>query len=105
MNELEVEADPRALAAPAAPPRRRRGRPLQMAPEEVLLRVRRLAERGELFRVHLDHPALYARARRQFGSWAGALERAGLDHAGALAEARRRSLETRKGRATGNERR
>jgi hypothetical protein len=83
-------------AAPARASRRRKGRPLEMARDEVLRRIRRLGEQGELFRVHLDHPALYARARRQFGSWAGALAQAGLDHAGALAEARRRSVAARR---------
>jgi hypothetical protein len=41
-------------------------------------------------------PALYARARRLFGSWAAALEASGLDHRATLAAARRRSIETRR---------
>jgi hypothetical protein len=80
--------------------RRRRGRPLGMAPEEVLRNIRSLAASGELFRVHLDHPSLYARARRQFGSWADAVANAGFDYLGALAEARRRSIATRRRRRT-----
>lgn len=80
--------------------RRRRGRPLEMAPEEVLRNIRALADRGELFRVHLDHPSLYARARRQFGSWADAVAVAGFDYAGALEDARRRSIVTRRRRRT-----
>jgi hypothetical protein len=75
--------------APA--PRRKRGRPLEMAPDEVLRRIREWGERNELFRVHRDQPAFYARARRLFGSWAGALERAGVDHAAVMDSARRRS--------------
>jgi len=55
-------------AAPSAPELvapRRRGRPVEMAPETVLERIRGLSERREgLFRVHRTHPALYARARR-----------------------------------------
>jgi hypothetical protein len=79
---------------------RRRGRPLGMTPEEVLRNIRSLAASGQLFRVHLDHPALYARARRQFGSWADAVANAGFDYLGALAEARRRSVATRRRRRT-----
>jgi len=79
---------------------RRRGRPLGMAPEEVLRNIRSLAASGELFRVHLDHPSLYARARRQFGSWADAVANAGFDYLGALSEARRRSIATRRRRRT-----
>jgi len=79
---------------------RRRGRPLGMAPDEVLRNIRSLAASGELFRVHLDHPSLYARARRQFGSWADAVANAGFDYLGALAEARRRSVATRRRRRT-----
>lgn len=77
-------------------PRRGRGRPLEMKPDEVLRHIRALAGRGELFRVHLDHPALYARARRQFGSWADAVATAGFDYRGAVAAARRRSIATRR---------
>jgi hypothetical protein len=81
-------------------PRRKRGRPLEMLPQEVLRRIRDLAERGQLFRVHLDTPALYARARRLYGTWAAALGAAGLDHGDAVAAARQRSLETRRRRRT-----
>lgn len=79
-------------------PRRKRGRPLEMMPQEVLRRIRELAERGQLFRVHLDTPALYARARRLYGTWAAALGAAGLNHGQAVAAARQRSLETRRRR-------
>jgi hypothetical protein len=75
---------------------RKRGRPLEMAPSEVLDRIRLEYARGTLFRMHRAHPALYARARRLFGTWAAALARAGVDHNRAMAEARRRSLETRR---------
>jgi hypothetical protein len=50
----------------SAVPRRKRGRPLEMQPHEVLSRIREMAMRNALFRVHLDAPSLYARARRQF---------------------------------------
>jgi len=79
-----------------AAPRRRRGRPLEMQPEEVLSRIRRLADQDGLFRVHLDQPAFYARARRLFGSWAGALAAAHVDHAAAMNAARRRAHDSRR---------
>lgn len=85
-------------AADTRPAARRRGRPLEMSPEETLSLVRQLAARGELFRVHLGRPALYARARRQFGSWAEAVTRAGADYAGAVESARRHSIATRRTR-------
>lgn len=91
----------RALEHTAAPPRRRkRGRPLEVQPHEVLGRIRELWLQNALFRVHLDAPALYARARRLFGTWASALSAAGLDHAAAVEAARRRALESRRGRRT-----
>jgi hypothetical protein len=82
----------------SARPRRKRGRPLEMLPQEVLRRIRDLAERGQLFRVHLDTPSLYARARRLYGTWAGALTAAGLNHGETVAAARQRSLEKRRRR-------
>jgi hypothetical protein len=51
---------------------------------------------GGLFRVHLAEPALYARARRLFGSWARALDAAGLDHTATVSAARRRAHEARR---------
>jgi hypothetical protein len=51
---------------------------------------------GGLFRVHHAEPALYARARRLFGSWARALDAAGLDHTAAVSAARRRAHEARR---------
>lgn len=74
---------------------RKRGRPLEMTADEVLGRIRGLAEDRGLFRIHHDHSALYARARRLFGSWAGALRAAGLDPDATIREARRRSFEAR----------
>lgn len=94
-NAETVIGQEQADGRPAA---RRRGRPLEMPPEEVLSRIRHLAARGEMFRVHLDHPALYARARRQFGSWAEAVANAGADYAGAIESARHRSVATRRSR-------
>ncbi|MCE9627147.1 MAG: hypothetical protein K8R56_04425 [Candidatus Eisenbacteria bacterium] len=79
---------------PSAP--RKRGRPLEMSVPEVLQRIRQLSESGALFRVHREQPALYARARRLFGSWSSALREAGVDPAQAMNEARARSLETRR---------
>jgi hypothetical protein len=76
--------------------RRRRGRPLEMSAEHLLERIRERAALGGLFRVHLAEPALYARARRLFGSWARALAAAGLDHTAAVSAARRRAHEARR---------
>lgn len=89
---------PRELGVTLAEmPRRKRGRPLQVQPHEVLGRIRELDVRNALFRVHLDAPALYARARRLFGTWASALAAAGVDHDAAVAAARRRAVEHRRG--------
>jgi len=77
----------------------RRGRPIEMAPPRVLERIRQLASRVDgLFRIHRTHSALYARARRQFGSWAGAVAAAGIDYGSTLDRARRRSIATRRRR-------
>lgn len=86
---------PPARAAAAATPRRR-GRPPLCAPEQVLEDIRAEAKAGRLFRVHLDRPALYARARRLWGSWAGALLAAGLDPGRILDASRLRAIETRR---------
>ncbi|MGH7740902.1 MAG: hypothetical protein ACRENS_02650 [Candidatus Eiseniibacteriota bacterium] len=76
---------------------RRRGRPLDMAPEEVLDRIRTLAGReGGLFRIHLIEPPLYARARRLFGSWQGAVRAAGFDYVDVLEGSRRRAVQARR---------
>lgn len=79
----------------------RRGRPALMQREAVLERIRRLnrSEAG-LFRVHRTQGALYARARRAFGSWAAALAAAGIDYRAALGKARARGAALRRlGRA------
>ncbi len=90
---------PRAMHAIPTP--RRRGRPSLMPPVVVLERIRRLAARSEgLFRVHRTHGDLYARARRQFGSWAAAVVAAGCDYQLAVDRARQRALENRRRRAT-----
>jgi hypothetical protein len=91
-------ADTRPLAHHAGSVRRKRGRPLEMQPHEVIAHIRDLAGRDRLFRVHLDLPSLYARARRLFGNWASALAAAGLDHGAATAAARRRAVEARRRR-------
>ena len=96
-DELPTAVSPSAEREDGPPRvRRKRGRPLEMQPHEVLGYIRELAGRDRLYRVHLDMPALYARARRLFGSWAAALEAGGLDHRATLAAARRRSIETRR---------
>lgn len=74
----------------------RRGRPPLATPEQVLDQIRAFARDGQLFRVHLSHPALYARARRHHGTWAAALQAAGVAYDQVLAEARRRSLDGRR---------
>ena len=78
----------------------RRGRPPMMTAPELLDRIRRLAEsRAGLFRIHHTHSSLYARARRNFGSWSAAVGAAGLDYGATLIGARQRSLKTRRRRA------
>jgi hypothetical protein len=97
--------DPRdpgdATALPAGVPARRgRGRPLLMSRDAVLEKIRQLARRDEgIFRVHLTHGGLYARARRMFGSWAAAVEAAGVSYVESLEHARGRALRTRRSRA------
>lgn len=91
-----LQAPDRASQATLAHGPRKRGRPLEMSAQEVLRAIRQRFEEGTLFRVHVAQPGLYARARRLFGSWARALAAAGIDHARALAEARRRALDTRR---------
>lgn len=78
---------------------RNRGRPLLMSRAQVLDRIRDLSRQpGGLFRVHHQDTGLYARARRQFGSWEAAVRAAGVDYGTAVETARRRSLETRRTR-------
>ena len=80
-------------------PRRKRGRPLEMSHVEVLARIRLLAGSVDgLFRIHHTHSDLYARARRQFGSWASAVAAAGVDYSNAVNSARQRATETRRQR-------
>jgi hypothetical protein len=67
-----------------------------MVPAALLEAIRRLARRRRgLFRVHQTHAALYSRARRQFGSWSGAVRAAGFDYERVVLEARLRSLRSR----------
>ncbi len=97
--------DARDRVAPAAPgAARRRGRPPRLAPDEVMERIRDAASRGALFRIHREQPALYARARRLWGSWAGALLAAGVDYGQAIADARLRALASRRRPAPGEAR-
>jgi hypothetical protein len=52
-------------------------------------------EAGGLARVHHTHPALYAQARRAFGSWRAAVLAAGLDYRHELEQNLRRGLDQR----------
>jgi hypothetical protein len=94
--ELSRDRGPldRAAALPRTP--RRRGRPPMMTREEVLEQIRSAASADALFRVHLDQPALYARARRLWGTWAAAVATAGFDYEKTIAEARRRAIASRR---------
>jgi hypothetical protein len=68
-----------------------------MSEREVLELIRRLGRREQgLFRTHRTHPALYARARRFFGSWASAVTAAGLDYRLAIHRARQHSIRARR---------
>ena len=79
------------------PLRRKRGRPLEMSPDELLARIRSLASsRTGLFRVHRVEGKLYARARRLFGSWSEAVRAAGLDYQDAVRRARERARRLRR---------
>lgn len=93
-----LDPECRAMSSSNDSSPRKRGRPLEMQPQEVLRSIRALHLRGDLFRVHLRQPSLYARARRLFGTWAQALAQAGIDHAGTVHEARRRAAAGRRGR-------
>jgi len=97
VEKREVQTPDAGSDVPTQAPRRKRGRPLEMQPEEVLARIRALASdsRG-LFRIHHTEPALYARARRLFGTWQAAVRAAGFDYAGVIGDARTRSLAGRK---------
>lgn len=100
-NPMHVEGEAFTPPSPvAATTDRKRGRPLEMSRDEVLSRVQRLARRKEgLFRVHLTHSGLYARARRLFGSWSQCVWAAGLNYDDAVHRARGRSIKTRKVRS------
>jgi len=63
--------------------------------------IREAARDGRMFRVHLEQPALYARARRMWGSWSAALAAAGIDYEQVVQSARRRSVDTRRTRRNG----
>ena len=89
--------DPQAAPQAGAAARRAPGRPALMTAESVLQRIRDLARRDDgLFRIHQRHSALYARARRMFGSWGAAVAAAGIDYVETVVAARRRSLRSRR---------
>jgi hypothetical protein len=92
-GSLHVAPRPTASAAS-----RRRGRPPLCTPESVLDEIRAEAALGQLFRVHIYKPALYARARRLWGTWGEAMRAAGLDPKVILEAARQRAVETRRRR-------
>ena len=95
--------DARPSGSGPVPSARNRGRPLLMNRADLLERIREIARQPDgLFRVHHLDTGLYARARRQFGSWAAAVRAAGIDYGTALESARRRSLETRRSRRGAN---
>jgi hypothetical protein len=98
-HDLKEDTHPGGSTTAVEEPRRKRGRPLEMTPAQVLDRIRRLSASGDgLYRIHHTNSDLYARARRQFGSWAAAVAAAGVDYAGAVSAARRRAGETRRTR-------
>ena len=86
------------------PARRPRGRPLLMNRARALELIHEAARDGRMFRVHLEQPALYARARRMWGSWSAALAAAGIDYEQVVHSARRRSVDTRRTRRDGEAR-
>ena len=97
-DTIETTVD--APGASSSTTKRRPGRPLEMPRPMVLETIRRLALRDEgLFRVHRTHGALYARARRLYGSWAAAVAEAGVDYGKALETARRRATDARSSNA------
>ncbi len=61
--------------------------------EHVAGTIRELhLQAGGLSRIHRTHPALYAQARRAFGSWRAAVAAAGLDYSHELHLSLRRGL-------------
>lgn len=99
-NDPPVEANGTTPVLVPSLPGRRRGRPPKMSSQELLDRIRRLADsRSGLFRVHERNTSLYASARRKFGSWSAAVQAAGLDYRETLNGARQRSVKTRRRRS------
>lgn len=63
---------------------------------DIEAKIRALhAKAGGLFRVHRTHAALYAQARRAFGSWRAAVQASGLDYRGELDRSLSAGLERR----------
>lgn len=72
--------------------------PLPPEPEgrQLLERIRSIhGQTGGLSRVHHTHPALYAQARRAFGSWREAVAASGLDYVRERHESLKRGLTLR----------
>jgi hypothetical protein len=77
-------------AAPTAAP------PREEARQRVLETIKSLhGMHGGLTRIHRTHAALYAQARRAFGSWRDAVAAAGIDYAHERNESLRRGLSMR----------
>lgn len=84
-----LEDAPALAEAPVTPPR-------EEARQKVLETIRALhGTNGGLSRVHRTHAALYAQARRAFGSWRDAVSAAGIDYAHERNESLRRGLSMR----------
>ena len=81
------------LEDPEAPPL---ASPADEAKTRILETIKALHLRdGVLSRVHRTHAALYAQARRAFGSWRDAVAAAGLDYAHERDQSLRRGLSLR----------
>jgi len=89
LEEIAVLPAARPSATRALPPRAERRRVVA----EIIQRLH--GQAGGLSRVHHTHPALYARARRAFGTWRDAVLAAGLDYVRERDQSLRRGLSLR----------
>jgi hypothetical protein len=90
-----LAAPPAAVAAPArtATPSARLRDSRRRAVTTIIQRLHE--QTGGLSRVHHTHPALYAKARRAFGTWREAVAAAGLDYVRERRDSLRRGLSMR----------
>jgi len=98
LNAPELLAAPHATAPASAPARagKMAAPPRETRRHAVTSIIQRLHEQsGGLSRVHHTHPALYAKARRAFGSWREAVAAAGLDYVRERRDSLRRGLSMR----------